>query len=66
MRDCCLQLVNATTALALDETAISSPEEVELDCAALIDSVFGANIDMSTFLIDAACQNATIANFLFW
>ncbi|KAI6171511.1 Phosphatidylinositol 3-kinase catalytic subunit type 3 [Aphelenchoides bicaudatus] len=33
---------------------------------AMIEEFFGCNVDMSTFLVDTACRDSKVANFLFW
>ncbi|KAI6220427.1 Phosphatidylinositol 3-kinase catalytic subunit type 3 [Aphelenchoides besseyi] len=48
-----------------DELLDDEPKE-RSSMDTIIEEVFGNNLDMSTFLIETACLNSTIANFLYW
>jgi hypothetical protein len=43
-----------------------SRASVEPKMDAMIEEFFGGNVDMATFLIDTACKNSNVANFLYW
>ncbi|KAI6232650.1 Phosphatidylinositol 3-kinase catalytic subunit type 3 [Aphelenchoides fujianensis] len=54
-------LLDAPTAAPSCSRASAEP-----DVRALIAEVFGADLDMASFLIETAGRNSTIANFLYW
>lgn len=58
---------NAPLLLDAPTTAPScSRASAEPDVHALIAEVFGADLDMASFLVETAGRNSTIANFLYW